>query len=179
MLAKYASIQSTRLPNGGYVVTKAVVYLNKAFLIRSVYLITSCMLVYWPIALLKDRAVCLALNLDLGSLDAFVVKVLVEPASTMLQLGVWVQTIHPFAVVGHRGPELVQNASIQVKCVPVQVIRIVAPMGEIEAKQRCVTVRLKLMTERINVLVHSRDQSCHVVVEVVYQSLLWDTVCFK
>ena len=53
------------------------------------------------VALLKDRVECLVFHLDLGSPDTVVPNVLVELASSIFQLGLWVQTVHSFAIVGN------------------------------------------------------------------------------
>jgi hypothetical protein len=43
---------------------------------------------------------CLGFHLDLGSPDAVVPNVLVELASSIFELGLWMQTVHSFAIVG-------------------------------------------------------------------------------
>ena len=53
------------------------------------------------VALLKDRVECLVFHLDLGSPDAVVPNVLVELASSIFELGLWMQTVHSFAIVGN------------------------------------------------------------------------------
>ena len=53
------------------------------------------------VALLKDRVECLVFHLHLGtrSLDAVVPHVLVEFASSIFELGLWMQTLHSFVIV--------------------------------------------------------------------------------
>ena len=53
------------------------------------------------VALLKDRVECLVFHLDLGSPDTVVPNVLVELASSIFELGLWMQTVHSFAIVGN------------------------------------------------------------------------------
>ena len=61
------------------------------------------------VALSKDRVECLVFHLDLGSPDTVVPNVLVELASSIFELGLWMQTVHLLAIVGNRGSELIQN----------------------------------------------------------------------
>ena len=51
------------------------------------------------VALLQDRVECLVFHLDLGSPDTVVPNVLVELASSIFELGLWMQTVHSFAIV--------------------------------------------------------------------------------
>ena len=57
----------------------------------------------------------MTLDLNLCCFDALVVEVLVQLASCVLQFDAMVQAVHAFAVVGHRGPELVHDELIQEK----------------------------------------------------------------
>ena len=52
------------------------------------------------VAFLKDRVECLVFDLDLGSPDAVAPNVLVERASSIFELGLWMQTVHSLAIVG-------------------------------------------------------------------------------
>ena len=61
------------------------------------------------VAMLKDRAECLVFHLDFGSPDAVVPNVLVELASVIFELGLWMQTVHLFAIVANRRSELVED----------------------------------------------------------------------
>ena len=51
------------------------------------------------VALLNDSVECLVFYLDFRSPDTIVPSVLVELASSIFQLGLCMQTVHPFAIV--------------------------------------------------------------------------------
>ena len=82
----------------------------------------------------------LALNLNLGGLNALIVEVLMEPASTMLELDARVQTIHSFGVLPRINSELVKDAVIHEEGVAMQVADIAVSPVEIEGDERGVDV---------------------------------------
>ena len=53
------------------------------------------------VELLKGRVECLDFHLDLGSPDTVVPNALVELASSIFELSLWMQTVHSFAIVGN------------------------------------------------------------------------------
>ena len=89
---------------------------------------------------LKDRAESLVLNLNLGGLNALIVELLMEPASTMLELDARVQMVHSFGILPHINSELVKDAVIHEEGVAVQVVGIAVSPVEIEGDERSVDV---------------------------------------
>ena len=67
-------------------------------IIQSIIAVTRLII---SVALLKDRVECLGFHLDLGSPDTVVPSVLVKLASSIFELGLRMQTVHSFGIVGN------------------------------------------------------------------------------